>query len=172
MRQQAPLWLPGNGNGKWVFNSKSANQPTNPPGVWGGGAETRKPPAARFAIAFHRRQLSLYSSKKIVEVAPAVTQGGALWVTSTVRRFSFFWWGGVASYGDVLCCFLCCCLFEIHVSLRGLLFWFVCVCSMICTRLFSHLLAGNKAFLSHFKQTFDLWSCVKVDYWDLLWVTE
>jgi hypothetical protein len=27
-------------------------------------------------MAFHRRQLSLYSSKKIVEVAPAVTQGG------------------------------------------------------------------------------------------------
>ena len=26
-------------------------------------------------MAFHRRQLSLYSSKKIVEVAPAVTQG-------------------------------------------------------------------------------------------------
>eukprot|EP00435_Cladocopium_sp_Y103_P060210 s47_g22.t1 len=31
--------------------------------------------AKDFAMAFHRRQLSLYSSKKIVEVAPAVTQG-------------------------------------------------------------------------------------------------
>ena len=31
--------------------------------------------AKEFAMAFHRRQLSLYSSKKIVEVAPAVTQG-------------------------------------------------------------------------------------------------
>jgi len=31
--------------------------------------------AQQFVLAFHRRQLKLYSSKKILEVAPAVTQG-------------------------------------------------------------------------------------------------
>lgn len=44
--------------------------------------------AKEFALAFHRRQLSLYSSKKIVEVAPAVTQGYAANMTKYFEKDS------------------------------------------------------------------------------------
>ena len=55
------------GAGSWHGNAGPVSEIVKP-------TLAPSPFPARFALAFHHRQLKLYASKKIMEVAPAVTQ--------------------------------------------------------------------------------------------------